>query len=448
MSAVQAPAVTHVVAGRVVDSSGPLDLDALVLPRTELPPAHDVPTREIVDFLVETGRRLVVGENALLEQALDGLIGVNPLERRVLAHCYRDVARLFEREGLEFELEQALGGADVLDGWRTVAEPGGRRVGVRAFGARTVHVLAGNGPEVVGLTITRGALSKSFNLLKLPSNDLFTATAILRTMADIDPDHPVVRSFSAVYWRGGDEAVERILYRPQFFDKLVVWGGDAAVRNVVKYLGPGVEMIAFDPKVSVSFIGREAHAKLDEVAAAAALDATFLDQEACVASRYQFVEGTVEEVDRYCEALAAQLPRDREFSAGCGSGRPPVEVREEVEVLRQMAPDYGVWGASNGSGLVVRSAEPVGFHPSQKTVNVVPVASLADAVRWVSPATQTVGVFPPSRKAALRDHLATAGAQRVVTLGGAAAIGVGLPHDAMIPLHRLVRWVSDEGAVD
>ena len=46
-------------------------------------------------------------------------------------------------------------------------------------------------------------------LLELPSNDMWTATAILRTMADIDPRHPTTRSFAAVYWKGGDAAIDR-----------------------------------------------------------------------------------------------------------------------------------------------------------------------------------------------------------------------------------------------
>ena len=76
-------------------------------------------------------------------------------------------------------------------------------------------------------------------------------------MAALDPDHPVTRSFSAVYWKGGDTAVESAILRPQFFDKLVVWGGDTAVRNALKYAGPGFEIVSFDPKVSMSMIGRE-----------------------------------------------------------------------------------------------------------------------------------------------------------------------------------------------
>jgi len=86
----------------------------------------------------------------------------------------------------------------------------------------------------------------------------------------------------------------------------------------------------------------------------------------------------------------------------------------------------------------------VDFHPDAKTVNVVVVAALERALRFTSVATQTVGIYPPARKVELRERLAAAGAQRVVTLGSALGGGVGIPHDGFLPLHRLVRWVSDE----
>src|SRR5690606_24459863 len=124
---------------------------------------------------------------------------------------------------------------------------------------------------------------------------LLTATAILRVMARTAPDHPVVRSFSAAYWRGGDVAVESVLFRPQFFDKLAAWGGAQTIENAVQYIGPGFELIAFDPKNSISMIGRELLAPgsdLHAVAAAAATDATIYNQEACLASRFHFVEGS------------------------------------------------------------------------------------------------------------------------------------------------------------
>ena len=89
-------------------------------------------------------------------------------------------------------------------------------------------------------TVIRVALSRGLALMKLPLNDPFTAVAILRTMADLEPDHPVVTSLSAfLLSRGGDSSVESVLMQPQFFDKIVVWGGEAPVQNVVRISAPG-----------------------------------------------------------------------------------------------------------------------------------------------------------------------------------------------------------------
>ena len=85
-------------------------------------------------------------------------------------------------------------------------------------------------------------------------------------------------------------------------------------------------------------------------------------------------------------------------------------------------------------------------HETLKTVNVVHVPSLEAAVKYVNVATQTIGVYPPERKAGLRDKLASAGGQRLVRLGSAAKHVMGGTHDAMFPMQRLVHWMSDEDA--
>ncbi|GAA2409587.1 acyl-CoA reductase [Actinomadura vinacea] len=423
-----------------------LDLDRLVWPRSEPGPAFEVPVREIVDLLVATGERLRDDAGGVLAEALEHMVEVNPLPREVLERAYARLWRSFQRPQIQAQIDNELGGADVLDGWREVALPDGRVGSIRAFPPRLVHILAGNAPGVAAQSIVRGALTKGVNLLKLPSNDLFTATAVLRTMIGLAPGHPVVRSFSAAYWRGGDETVESTLFRAQFFDKLVAWGGEATIRGALKYVGPGFELVSFDPKSSISFIGGEALASdeaLAEAAEAAAADATFFNQAACVASRFQFVEGPVENADRFAAALCERMGVAREFSS---AGGPKVdgELREEIEVLRELEDDYRVWGGYDGRGLVIRSPEPVEFHPDGKIVNVVPVPSLADAVAHAGVATQTVGVYPAARKVELRDALASAGVQRVVPLGGAGSMPPGLSHDGFYPLQRLMRWVNDE----
>jgi hypothetical protein len=321
----------------------------------------------------------------------------------------------------------------------------GRRSLTRAFPPRLIHVLPGNAPVASVQSIAMGAMVKAVNLFKMGSSDPFMAVAMLRAMLDVDPNHPVPRSMSAVYWRGGDEAVERALYRPQYFDKIVAWGGGDAINNVVKYLGPGFQLVSFDPKTSISMVGKEAFASdatLDLAADLASADVMTLNQEACVASRFLYVEGDQENVDRFCEKLHKRIA---ERAAASGDVRPlDMDLREQIETLTMMDDDYRVWGRPDGKGVVIRSDEPVDFHPINKTANVVRVDKLDDAVKWVNVATQTCGFYPFDRMAAYRDRLASGGAQRIVHLGEAGPSTIGNPHDAMYPMHRFVHWMAHE----
>jgi hypothetical protein len=447
-------AVPHVVRGKIekqpaVDfgsfATPKLDLDALVWPRSEPGPAFEVPIREVIDFLVEVGEALDFEHNIWLQEALEASLRVNPLGRRILETTYRGLARLFERDALTFQVEQEVGWG-AIDGWAELARPDGESCRVRAFPPRLVHVLAGNTPAVTATTIVRGALSKGVHLLKLPSNDLFTASAILRTMAIVDPEHPTLRSFSAVYWKGGDGSVESPLLRAQFFDKLVVWGGESSVRAALRYAGPGFEIVSFDPKVSISFVGRaalESESGIRETADRAATDVALLNQDSCAASRFVYTEGEVDAIDAFCEKLASALRVDRPLSDGQGPA-PPADLQSEVDSLRTLEPIYRVFGEADGGGLVIRSEDPVDFYPTAKTVNVVPVDSLEEAVRFANVATQTVGVHPADRVPDLRDALASAGVQRIVPLGEVARGVEGLPHDGFHPIRRFMRWVLDD----
>jgi Acyl-CoA reductase (LuxC) len=454
--------IDHVIGGRIVRGADieyrsrdrgatlrtpPIDVGALASPRSVPPPAADVPLGDVVEFLSAVGDRLVLADNQHLQQAVDTLVPLSTAPRRIIEQEYIGIARAFGPEVLRGQL--ATIDAAALDGWRLVPTANGRPSRVRAYPPRLVHLLAGNSPSVAAMTIVWTALLKGVGLLKMPSNDPCTAVAILKTMVDVDPDHPVLRSFSAVYWRGGATEIEAVLLRPQYFDKLVAWGGDAALLHAKQYIGPGLELVAFDPKSSISLIGREAFVSdeaLQRAVDAAATDTTLLNQDACASSRHHYVEGSVEEVDRYCEALLPALGVERPMATASGDP-PPNELRDEVDVLRELAPDYRVWGDYSGAGLVVRSDSPISSYPDKRTVNVVPVASLAQAATHANVATQTVGVFPAERSGEVRDILAARGVQRVVTLGEAGYMEMllGLPHDGMYVLPRLARWVVEQG---
>jgi hypothetical protein len=424
-----------------------IDLDSLIWSRRTPGPAFDTPIAEIVDFLAEVGKALDFDRNPYLQDAAVQNLRCNDLGARILENCYRDIRYFFEREAVIAEAEAAFGSLDACDGWQR-RDVQGIPISIRAFPPRVVHILAGNAPIVPPITIVRGAITKGVHLMKMPSNDMFTATALLRTMADVGPNHPVTRSFSAAYWRGGDAAVEGHVFRSQYYDKLVVWGGDAAVRHAMKYAAPGFEIISFDPKVSISLIGREGlidATRIAEVAARSAADIVAFNQDACSCARFVFVEGDVDEIDAYCEALVEAMGQDTRYGSGPDGPTPPPPVLEELDMLGMLEPVYRVFGKADGRGMVIRSEEPVSFNPGGKLVNVVQVSALRDAIAHVTVATQSVGVYPPERIVEVRDGLASAGAQRIVGLGNinAGKFG-GLPHDGGWPVHRMMHWVVTE----
>ncbi|MFZ2238105.1 MAG: acyl-CoA reductase [Gordonia amarae] len=431
-----------------VDFSTPVaKWDALTSPRSQLPPLLHTPLSEIIDFLVETGERLALDKNPYMRDCLELVAATNPLPRRVVENLYRAAPHLLTREGLWAQVESNFADPAVLDGWVSRTDAEGNMAAVRAFPPRMVHILAGNAPAGCIASIAQGALVKAINLFKMPSSDPFTTVAVLRTMMEVDPKHPVVQSMSAIYWQGGDERIERALYRPQYFDKIVAWGGGPAINNVIKYLGPGIGLVSFDPKSSISMVGNEVFGSaevLADVAERVAADTTVFNQEACLASRFVFLETTDREQARdFCSTLVSRMGADRVFGSGVGPV-PPEEIRDEIEVMQLMGDEIDVFGGFDGRGVVLLSEEPVGFHPSNKTSNVVMVSSLDDAVRFVNIATQTIGVYPYERKAHLRDRLAVAGAQRLCRVGTANGHVVGSPHDAMYPLARFVHWMGDD----
>lgn len=413
MTALAAP---HFVQGVLVEGEGDhhrsrdlgadfltptIDLDALVMPRSQLPPLLDVKLDEIIDFLAETGERLQLDRNPHLQECLELIAATNPLPRRVVENLYRQAPMYLTKPLLNSMIDSNFADRKALDGWVERVDVHGNKGAVRAFPSRMIHMLAGNAPSGCVASIAQGALVKAVNVFKLPSSDPFTTVAVLRTMAEIEPKHPVVQSMSAIYWQGGDTTIERTLYRPQYFDKIVAWGGGEAINNVIQYLGPGIQLISFDPKSSISMIGREVFESEDlvaEVADRLAADTTVFNQEACLASRFAFVEGERPQVESLCAALAQRLAVDRDFASAAG---PPLsaEARDEIQVMEAMG-DLKVWGGFDGRGLVILSDRPVEFQPTNKTSNVVMVGSLDDAVRYVNVATQTIGVFPYEQGAA------------------------------------------------
>jgi hypothetical protein len=413
-----------------------------------------VPFDEILDVLEGLGAALEFEKNAYIQEAYEaGLVAAN-YPPSILKNSYTTLPYAFRREAIREIAESRIGIAH-LEGWveRTLSD--GRSLRVRAFGARALHIPAGNGGLVSAITIIRNAITRSDAIVKAPSNDPLTALAIARTLAEVAPDHPLTRHLSVAYWKGGDTAIEEALYRPEHIEKIVAWGGFASVKHVTRYIQPGLELISLDPKRSATIIGPEAfadEATLREVALRAACDIGVANQEACASARVIYVHcGTdaagLDSANRLGEAIYDALIALPDSI----STKPKTfdrELRDHLAASRMVEDWFRVIGGEDDEGAIIVSQidEPVDYSPmlSGRVANVVPVDSLDRVTDAVNAYTQTVGIYPESLKRELRDRLPLFGAQRLTSLGYACHVTSAMPQDAIEPVRRMCKWIVDE----
>lgn len=418
------------------------------------------PTRKVIEFLVEAGKRLRLEDNHYLQESFALALQAGGLAEPILRGVYDALPRMFDGDELLAQVENTIG-VEYLDGW--VARPGqGEHCRVRAVGTRQLHITAGNVPVVAALTIVRGALTKSDILIKSPSNDPLTANAIARTLIELDPTHPVVKHVAVAYWKGGDEEMDRQIVRTSRIDKITAWGGMSSVKHIQKFLQPGIDLTALNPKFSMSVIGREAlenEAAMDEAATGIAVIAGFYNQTACANTRLVYVESgdddesleKVVELGRRIVAAYRTLPPVMSTPAEERN----VDLEAEMEAAAMEDDFYYVEGDTRQGGVIVsRFPDRVDFYDqlNNRVVNLVPVPDLLDVVKWCDDTTQTVGVYPESLRDRLLDPFALAGVQRLVPLSGRDPMRIfhdmhtlppGMPHDGIEPLRRAVRWVID-----
>ena len=121
---------------------------------------------------------------------------------------------------------------------------------------------------------------------------------------------------------------------------------------------------------------------------------------------------------------------------------------ENVEGSRLTEDWYRVFGGEHAEGAIIVSQldEPVHYSTllSGRVANIVPVDSIDKVTDAVNAYTQTIGIYPESLKAELRDTLSLFGAQRLTSLGYAASVNFTIPQDAMEPVRRMCKWVVEE----
>src|SRR3974390_2262045 len=126
----------------------------------------------ILDYLAELGERLDVRKNDYLLEAREYSYATAPTTKPIMDHFFHDMPFMFDKERIRGMVEFNIG-VDYLERW-VEKEINGSRVGIRAYGARALHIVAGNGPVLGALTVLRGAVTRGDTIIKVPSNAPFT----------------------------------------------------------------------------------------------------------------------------------------------------------------------------------------------------------------------------------------------------------------------------------
>lgn len=409
---------------------------------------------DILDYCVALGERLDFASNRYLQEACELSYLTAPTTPSIVRGSYMGLRNLLTRESIR-EMAEATVGVNYLEGWVKQRLLDGTELEVRCFGARTLHIVAGNAVALSLWTIIRNMVLRSDAIIKAPSNDPFTALAIARTMIDMAPDHPLTRHLTVAYWKGGDEAFEQRLYQPQNLEKIVAWGGFASMKHVTRYIQPGLELISLDPKRSASIIGQDtfaSEASMREAAVRLASDIGAINQKGCVCARTVYVQSGTDEAGlerlntfgSYVYDAMLKLPN----TLSTHPKRYDQGLKAHVDALRLDDEWYRVIGGKDGEGAIICSQipEPVSFSTllDDRTANLVPVDELDEVMGAVDAYTQTVGIYPESIKDQLKDLLPLYGAQRIVSLGYAAAMKFAAPQDSIEPMRRMGKWISNQ----
>jgi long-chain-fatty-acyl-CoA reductase len=389
---------------------------------------------DVTKFLVEVGRRWGDPNYPLRRRALELATEITGYNERIIGRDLVTIADVCKRSALLDILSTDLGDPYLMDEWRP-SHAVFRRATPRG---KVLHVMVGNVPKAAMFTMVRSILTKNVTIAKLPSRDPVTSLHFALTCLDVDPEHPVSRSLTALYWEPGSELEDRIL---PLSDVVCVWGQRQAVDDIKRKLRYGQEFIEFGPKLSAALVGRDTP-DWDYAAMRAAYDVSVYDQEACFSPQWVAVEG---DPSRFVEPLCKWLDRYLDFL-------PRTHMTDDSKAhvtqkrLEAKLSGFEVHGPASNAWTVIVSRSPrdVHEHPLGRTLYVFSVDDLKETLPWISSDVQTLAVHPFARSFDLADEATRRGAARLVDLGFTSFPRAGFVHDGMLPLSRMVRWVAIE----
>ncbi len=336
-------------------------------------------------------------------------------------------------------LEADLGDPTLLDEWERT-----KAVYQRYWPKGLVaHIMVGNVPMASLFTLYRSLATKNVTIAKLPSRDPLTALAFAQCMYDLDPDHPITRALSVMYWQPNCAVEDYVL---KAADAVSVWGQAEAVESVKRRVPSGTDVIEFGPKRSIALVS-DGLADYARTATKMMYDIVSYSQEGCFSLQETFFVGgdpepLVEALKQALEGAADRFPR--QF---CG---PDAEAHVQRARLEAEALGWEVHAPKGTDWTIIVTGGPcqIENHPLSRTLYIHPMNHWCELVPLIDRNVQTIALDPWDQLWDVADALSGAGADRIVQVGHMARFRSGFIHDGIRPMLRMVRLVSIERGRD
>lgn len=256
----------------------------------------------------------------------------------VLRESLEGMSRDWTEESLRRIVADELPHPELLSGFVEDASlPGRRRMATGPPLVLQLH--AGNVPGVPVGSAMLSLIARSGVLAKSGSDEPWLLPLFARSLAEVDP---LLGECLAVTWWPGESSPPAVAQWVKLSRKVLIYGGDAAVRSIREFVPAETELIVYGPRTGISVLLPDAPR---EAAGLLVRDAVAYEQRGCISPRLVYVVGSNPlEVAR---GIAREMNREADRL-----GPTPMTEGEAV-ALRRVRAEWEFEGLGDGTALAL-----------------------------------------------------------------------------------------------
>jgi hypothetical protein len=408
----------------------------------------------VVDTLAEVASNWLQHDDPFRQMALEQGPADTGFSSATLRRGIDSFFRRITFDDLLQWLKQDLGHEERLDRF-VVTEPElrGRRTALATGPELLVHIAAGNLPSPTFLSIVSGLLTRSAQVVKLPSESSLLPRLFAHSLYAVEPK--LASCLELMSWQGGNLPLENALFDQA--DCVTATGSDDTLADIRRRLPGRLRFLPYGHRLSFGYITREVlsrfHAR--EIASRAASDIAAFDQLGCLSPHLFYVEtGGSVTPELFAQFLAEQLAEieSREPRANLPTtAAATISTRRALYQVR--AAHHGetrIWHSENSTAwTIVYEADPrfqtSCAHRFAYVKGATGLEETLQAAASVQGSISTVGLAAIGNRAQeLALAFARWGVTRICPLGQMQDPPLAWRHDGRPSLGDLVLWTDWE----